>query len=267
MPSETPPRPDRGRRGWKLSDLGDWWRRRSTKVQVGICVVTALVVVGGVAVALSPPPSRSPGGPTGTTGGGTAPRSPNLGLLPSQSPSSETVFPSNPTITVPDVTGLPLAAAKSELAASGFDVKIAYRLTKSDPPGTVLGQDPPAGTALDQGATITLIIAKSPPSPPPTTPPPTTPPPTTPPPTTPPPPKCPPVNGNPWGYHFYCSGGINKFIYSPPGTFCNYFTCIGNFWNGQGYVEECRDGEYSKSGGRQGSCSYHGGNQQPLYAS
>lgn len=69
---------------------------------------------------------------------------------------------------------------------------------------------------------------------------------------------------NPWCYTFQNTG---KYIYSPPGTFCNYFRCIPSFWKStNGYVEECQDGEYSHSGGRSGSCSYHGGNLRPLFA-
>lgn len=68
------------------------------------------------------------------------------------------------------------------------------------------------------------------------------------------------VNGNPWCFNFSCCTNI----YSPPSNFCSYFACIGNFWNGSGYVEECSDGMYSKSGGRSGSCSYHGGNWRAL---
>jgi hypothetical protein len=59
------------------------------------------------------------------------------------------------------------------------------------------------------------------------------------------------VNCNPWGYNF-TSG---NYIYSPPGSFCSYFSCIKNFWNGVGYIMQCQDGMYSKSGGRSGSCS------------
>ncbi len=68
------------------------------------------------------------------------------------------------------------------------------------------------------------------------------------------------VNGNPWCYNFSCCTNI----YSPPSNFCSYFTCIANFWNGNGYVEECQDGTYSKSGGISGSCSHHGGNLRAL---
>lgn len=77
------------------------------------------------------------------------------------------------------------------------------------------------------------------------------------------PPAPPPgVNGNPWGYNFECC----NYIYSPPAEFCNYFACIGNFWNGRGYVMQCKDEMYSKSGGIQGSCSHHGGNYRALLA-
>ncbi len=70
------------------------------------------------------------------------------------------------------------------------------------------------------------------------------------------------VNGNPWGYNFVPGNAI----YSPPATFCNYFACINNFWNGRGYVEECVDGDYSLSGGIRGVCSYHGGAAQELFS-
>lgn len=65
---------------------------------------------------------------------------------------------------------------------------------------------------------------------------------------------------NPWGYNFAHGG----YIYSPPSAFCGYFSCIGTFWNGSGYVVECADGDYSKSGGHRGSCSHHGGDWRAL---
>ena len=74
---------------------------------------------------------------------------------------------------------------------------------------------------------------------------------------------CPGVNCNPWGYNF-TPGAL---IYSPPATFCQYFACIPSFWNfTNGYVIECRDGLFSHSGGRRGSCSFHHGDWRPLYA-
>jgi hypothetical protein len=73
---------------------------------------------------------------------------------------------------------------------------------------------------------------------------------------------CQGVNNNPWCFDF----NPGNLIYNPPSAFCNYFNCIANFWNGRGYVKECQDGMYSKSGGIQGSCSHHGGNLRNLYS-
>jgi hypothetical protein len=76
------------------------------------------------------------------------------------------------------------------------------------------------------------------------------------------PPPCTTLNCNPWGYTF--AGG--NHITNPPLEFCSYFPCIPNFWNGTGYVVECDDALYSKSGGNQGVCSQHGGVLRILYA-
>lgn len=70
------------------------------------------------------------------------------------------------------------------------------------------------------------------------------------------------VGGNPWGYNFN-SGNL---IYNPPSAFCSYFDCINSFWSGSGFVNECNDDTYSKSGGIRGDCSHHGGELQPLYS-
>jgi hypothetical protein len=80
----------------------------------------------------------------------------------------------------------------------------------------------------------------------------------------PPPPSCVAVNNNPWCYNFDPTNG--SVIFNPPAGFCSYFACINNFFNGTGYVVECQDGMYSKSGGHQGVCSFHGGYLQTLYA-
>lgn len=65
---------------------------------------------------------------------------------------------------------------------------------------------------------------------------------------------------NPLGYNF-CSGAK---IYQPDPSTCDYFNCIPNWSNGKGYMEECKDQTYSMSGGRQGSCSHHGGDLRPV---
>jgi hypothetical protein len=75
---------------------------------------------------------------------------------------------------------------------------------------------------------------------------------------------------NPWGYNFDPTGG--SLITSPPSAFCSYFACIGSppgytsFWSGQGYVIECQDTLFSKTGGIKSSCSQHGGELRTLYA-
>jgi hypothetical protein len=79
----------------------------------------------------------------------------------------------------------------------------------------------------------------------------------------PPPPAAPSTCGapnNPYGYNF-CSG---SHIYNAPGDICDYFSCIANFSNGTGYMEECKDGTYSMSGGKRGACSDHGGEERAV---
>lgn len=68
---------------------------------------------------------------------------------------------------------------------------------------------------------------------------------------------------NPYGYNFCQRGGL---ITSPAADTCSYFNCIANFPNGKGYMEQCKDGTYSMSGGIQGACSHHGGEMQPVSA-
>lgn len=46
---------------------------------------------------------------------------------------------------------------------------------------------------------------------------------------------------------------------NPPADFCTFAPCIVSFWEGRGTVVLCHDGKYSKSGGRPGACSTHGG--------
>ena len=71
------------------------------------------------------------------------------------------------------------------------------------------------------------------------------------------------IGGNPYGYDLNPPGNL---IYSPASDICSYISCIPSFWNGRGYVEECQDDLFSKSGGISGSCSKHGGDKQPLYS-
>jgi hypothetical protein len=68
---------------------------------------------------------------------------------------------------------------------------------------------------------------------------------------------------NPWCYSVTSGGSV---IYSPPSNLCDYLNCISSFWSStNGYVIQCADGEFSHSGGVSGSCSTHDGNWRPLY--
>src|SRR5262249_48101650 len=83
-------------------------------------------------------------------------------------------------------------------------------------------------------------------------------------PTATPKPSCPhpAVNNNPWCYTFFNTGNV---ITSPPSTFCSFFACIATSFKGTGYVIQCVDLKYSKSGGLTGQCSQHGGYKRTLY--
>lgn len=130
---------------------------------------------------------------------------------------------------------------------------------------TVLTTTAAASTSSPATAPTTAAPTQAPITPAPTTPPPPPTPPPAPTKTVAPPPPTANTCGapaNPWGYNF-CSGG---FITAPPSNFCSYFNCIASFSNGRGYVMECGDLTFGKSGGISGSCSGHSGNYRALYA-
>lgn len=60
-----------------------------------------------------------------------------------------------------------------------------------------------------------------------------------------------------------CSAGAGALIWADwTGTsFCDTHACIPNFGNGRGYIVQCTDGMWSHSGGMQGACADHGGEQ------
>ena len=70
---------------------------------------------------------------------------------------------------------------------------------------------------------------------------------------------------NPWCFTVVGSGSV---IYNPPSDLCSWINFISSFWSyTNGYVIQCANGEFSHSGGVQGSCSSNGGNWRPLYRS
>jgi serine/threonine-protein kinase len=65
-------------------------------------------------------------------------------------------------VEVPGVTGKSYEEASSQLQAKGFQVERADQVTDNADPGTVVKQDPGAGSKIDKGSTVTLAVAKQP---------------------------------------------------------------------------------------------------------
>ena len=63
-------------------------------------------------------------------------------------------------IAVPKVVGLQRAEAEAQLQAAGLKAEVSEQET-TQPPGTVMKQDPPSGTRVDRGATVQLTVAKA----------------------------------------------------------------------------------------------------------
>jgi serine/threonine-protein kinase len=62
--------------------------------------------------------------------------------------------------TVPDVSGQSLSSAQSELQSAGFKVGgPTDQSSGSVPAGQVIGTDPPAGSSVDKGSTVTVIVS------------------------------------------------------------------------------------------------------------
>jgi beta-lactam-binding protein with PASTA domain len=62
-------------------------------------------------------------------------------------------------ISVPDLSGKSLEFARSKLTKAGFEVDVERRPSRSVRRGRVIETDPPAGAALDPGATVTLLVS------------------------------------------------------------------------------------------------------------
>lgn len=146
-------------------------------------------------------------------------------------------------------------------AGQGSPVGNAGRVVTSPEPGYTPAATAPAGSTPEPSHTGTSTHSAAPthaPKPKPTH---------SPKPAPKPKPKPTPCGGapaNPWGFNF-CSGG-KITVANVPGDVCSYFDCIGNFFNGHGYMVECRDATYSMSGGVRGACSDHGGEWREVYS-
>ena len=65
-------------------------------------------------------------------------------------------------VSVPDVVGRPRDEAERTLQDAGLQASVQEEESEDADPGTVLRQDPAAGTALAKGRTVALVVAKAP---------------------------------------------------------------------------------------------------------
>ena len=77
-----------------------------------------------------------------------------------------TIFVSSgpPSVQVPDVTTEDAGQAKSTLQSRGFNVTTTSQVSTTATPGTVLSQSPAGGKSAATGSTVTLVVAKAPPT-------------------------------------------------------------------------------------------------------
>jgi eukaryotic-like serine/threonine-protein kinase len=66
-------------------------------------------------------------------------------------------------VEVPDVTGRAEAEARSALEAAGLRADVSQEESTEEEPGTVLRQDPSAGSEVDKGTSVAIVVAKAPP--------------------------------------------------------------------------------------------------------
>lgn len=101
--------------------------------------------------------------------GSSVPRGSSVDLVVSSGPAKATV---------PDVVGQSQESARNKLSSQGFQVNVRYQTTTAEDEGTVFDQSPDGGTKVNEGETVTIVVAQAPQQP--TTPPPSTPEPTAP---------------------------------------------------------------------------------------
>jgi serine/threonine-protein kinase len=66
-------------------------------------------------------------------------------------------------VPVPNVEGKKVGAAKTSLSAAGLKVDVTQKYSESVPRNTVMNVKPKAGTIVDSGSKVTLVVSKGPP--------------------------------------------------------------------------------------------------------
>ncbi len=68
--------------------------------------------------------------------------------------------PKTKRVSVPDVTGASMETAKSTLSGKGLSAGSITRSPSTQAPGTVISQSPVAGSEIDEGSTVDLVLAQ-----------------------------------------------------------------------------------------------------------
>ncbi len=66
---------------------------------------------------------------------------------------------------------------------------------------------------------------------------------------------------DPWSLSFT----PGELVYDPPEEFCDYFPCTADYGAWDGYLVQCADLLFDRSGGTSRSCAGHGGPFRTLY--
>jgi serine/threonine-protein kinase len=123
-------------------------------------VVIGLAVLAGVALFLSGwPPSNPPSAQDQQGGQAQSGAAPGAGFGDAPGPTTDSSLAPGG-LTVPDVRGMTLAAAKGALAKAGFDVDrvtVTRRFFPGRPAGVVLDQSPAPGATANQGDVVLTV--------------------------------------------------------------------------------------------------------------
>jgi hypothetical protein len=116
---------------------------------VGLGVYLAFHNRGNPAPVVSTSPSASPSPTPSPT--------PSLNLSPTPS-----LIPSAATVALPDLRNVALADAQATLSQLGLNATVVDQPDNAVPVGTVIAMDPPPGTPVAVGSTVTLTVAVAP---------------------------------------------------------------------------------------------------------
>jgi serine/threonine-protein kinase len=76
--------------------------------------------------------------------------------------SAVSVVVSSGLVEVPELSGVSVAQARSDIAQAGFEIQVIEQESSFESPGIVLAQAPPPGTSLERGSIVTITISVEP---------------------------------------------------------------------------------------------------------